>query len=88
MAKNIKEHMENCKQVSTIIDDANALLTKTRAELTQARSVLESLLEYQHPKLVIKSYTVKQVTKNETASPKELINCEIARINELLGDRA
>lgn len=89
MPKNtVKEHFEECKQVSDVIDRANALLVKCRAELSDARDVLDSLKEYQHPKLTMTAPYRLRAKNDESLTPKALIEREVARINELLGDRA
>lgn len=86
MSKTVKEHLEECKQVSDVIESANALLKKVQAELAIARAVLEELREYQHPKLTMPH--PYQLDRSKTSTPKSLIELEIDRINTLLGDRA
>ena len=94
MSKTVKDHLEDCKQVSVVIDNANALLTKTKDELQRARDVLEALIDYQHPLLSVNSYSYqvgKLFADNKTDKgipPVALIKAEIAAINNLLGDRA
>ena len=89
MTKSVKEHFDNCKQVSDIVDDANALLTKVQRELSVAREVLESLIEYQHQKLQMSvPYNIRKTNEEKVVTPAALIRLEITRINKILGDRA
>ncbi|WP_120636061.1 hypothetical protein [Ruegeria sp. EL01] len=89
MPKNtVKEHFEECKSVSDVIDNANALLTKCQAELMVARDLLDGLKEYQHPKLTMSVPYRLRAKNDENLPPKALIDREIDRINALLGDRA
>lgn len=88
MNKTVKEHFEDCKQVSEVVDNANALLTKVQTELKYAREVLEKLVDYQHPKLIIATAYMSWLTKDDKMTPDEMIRAEVRRINNLLGDRA
>ena len=92
MAENtIKSHFENCKQVSQIVDDANALLTKVRDELFVARETLEKLTEYQHSKLSMPiPYRLYEGSgeREKSVAPAVVISRQVHRINALLGDRA
>ncbi len=90
MVKTVKEHFEDCKQVSDVIDNANALLTKCQRELDAARAALEALKEYQHPKMKMDvPYHFRPSSGDrQTVTPAALIDKEVARINQLLGDRA
>ena len=88
---NTKAHFENCKQVSQIVDDANALLTKVRDELFVARATLEALAAYQHPKLSMNMPNGIADSSNEREKPVPpayVITRQIKRINAILGDRA
>lgn len=84
----IKQHFEDCKQVSVVIDNANALLTKTKRALEEARATLEALVEYQHPKLDMRAPYHQGSGSRDASRPAEVIRVEVARINALLGDRA
>lgn len=89
MAKTVKEHFEECKQIDQIVDQANALLTKVRIELATARDVLEGLKKYQHPEMRMRvPYQLSSSSDIKEAMPVSVIDIEIKRINELLGDRA
>lgn len=88
MSKTVKDHFEDCKQVSDVIDTANALLTKCQRELQVARDVLEALVECQHPKIIMKTPYSLRAQDLEHSPPDNVIRHEIKRINELLGDRA
>lgn len=95
MSMTVNDHIEDCKRVSVVIDNANALLTKTKSELERARNVLERLAEYQHPKMVMKikydhriSDLVGTKVESDGVDPATLIRAEISAINKLLGDRA
>lgn len=89
MTKTVKEHFENCKQVSQVVDDANALLSKVQRELAVARATLEALIDYQHPKLSMDyPYLIKGDCASPSGAPVHLIKVQIRNINELLGDRA
>lgn len=99
MSKTVKEHFAACKQVSEVIDDANALLTKCRDELHKARIILEMIGPYQHPKLEVpigcngwisdqKNMPPGWISDEKYMPPSTLIEIEIKRINALLGDRA
>jgi len=91
MTDTLKDHFENCKQVSKIVDDANALLTKVQSELFIARETLEALAQYQHPKLAMNMpYRMAdgQSEREKPVQPAYVISRQVARINALLGDRA
>ena len=94
MSMTVKDHFEDCKRVSDVIDNANALLTKTKAELDRARNVLERLVEFQHPKMLMEikfDYRVSELlgkSAEKGVDPATLIRAEISAINKLLGDRA
>lgn len=91
MTDTIKAHFENCKQVSQIVDDANALLTKVRDELFVARETLEGLVQYQHPKISMSlPYRLadSREDREKSVAPAYVISRQVARINALLGDRA
>ena len=88
MSKTVKEHFEACKQVSQVIDDANALLTKCKDELHRSRTILELLEPYQHPKLAVPIPYMAWLTDEKSMPPSSLIALAIKRINALLGDRA
>lgn len=88
MSKTVKEHFAACKQVSEVIDDANALLTKCRDELHKARMILEMIGPYQHPKLEVPIGYNGWISDQKNMPPSTLIEIEIKRINALLGDRA
>ena len=91
MSETLKAHFENCKQVSQIVDDANALLTKVRDELFTAREALESLIQYQHPKLAMSMpYRLAESAseREKMVAPAAVISRQVGRINALLGDRA
>lgn len=91
MTETTKAHFDNCKQVSQILDDANALLTKVRDELFTARETLEKLTEYQHHKLAMPiPYRLAwgDSEREKTVTPAVVIIRQVHRINALLGDRA
>ena len=89
MSKTVNEHFDQCKQVSQVIDDANALLTKAQKELRLARDMLELLKEYHHPKLQIPvNYRSWRPEKPDHLTGAQIADIGIKRINELLGDRA
>ena len=86
----ISKHMADCKQVASIIENANALLMKSQKQLAQARDTLEKLREFQHPKMVMQvPYAFQRGgNRDESATPAVVIDRQIAEINSLLGDRA
>ncbi|WP_065321743.1 hypothetical protein [Tritonibacter mobilis] len=89
MSKTVKEHFDECQQVSVVIDNANALLTKTRDELIVARSALEDLRKYQHPEMRMDCpYRLRTQRDEGKTTPAIVIDRAVRRINELLGDRA
>jgi len=89
MSKTVKQHFDECQQVSVVIDNANALLTKTRDELMIARSALEALIKYQHPEMRMDCpYQLTLRSDEGPTSPRIVIERTVRRINELLGDRA
>ena len=89
MSKTVEEHFESCKQVSQVIDDANALLVKSQNELRLVRDMLELLKDYHHPKLKIPvNYRPWRPEKADTLNGAQISDIGIKRINELLGDRA
>jgi hypothetical protein len=71
-----------------VIDNANALLTKTKRALEEARVTLEALAEYQHPKLDMRAPYHHDKGNRDATRPADVIRVEVARINALLGDRA
>lgn len=88
MTKTVKEHIANCKQVSQIVEDANALLHKVQSELYVSRAVLEALIEYQHQKMIMRAPSEMRHQNSDAVPVAKVIRDEIARINEILGDRA
>lgn len=89
MANSVKEHFEDCQQVSKVIKNANALLEKTRDELMIARTALEDLRKYQHPEMrMYCPYHLRQQRDEGKTSPQAVIDRTVERINQLLGDRA
>lgn len=90
MTKTVKEHFEDCKDVSEIIDNANALLIKCQRELAMARALLDAIKPYQHEMLKMPApYGWSSRTKNlGDCRPTSFIEEEIEAINNLLGDRA
>ena len=88
MPKTVQEHFDDCKKVSEVIANANRLLEQTRSELICARTILEKLREFQHPKMEIPIEYMSWFSDRKIMNPLEVIDLEIARINKLLGDRA
>lgn len=91
MSKTVTEHFQECKQVGQLIDDSNALLTKTRNMLIQTRETLEALTDQQHPMLRMSMpYRLRSGSNRESGdyAPKAVIQRQIEEINALLGDRA
>ena len=88
MTDDLKTHFDNCKQVSQVIADANALLERARVELGVARSVLETLLPYQHEKMVVETKWKSWNREKSSMTAIEVVRCEIDRLNKFLGDRA
>jgi 16S rRNA G1207 methylase RsmC len=89
MSKTVKNHFEDCKQVSQVIDNANVLLAKCKRELAAARSTLQALKECQHPKMTMDvPYELREGRDRVTKTPAAVIDIEVRRINQLLGDRA
>lgn len=89
MTKTVKDHFEACRDVSKLIDDANALATKLQAELKVSRAAFEALVDFQHPKLMMDyPYEMRRNNDLKNGTPATVIKSQIERINALLGDRA
>ena len=88
MTKTVKQHMEETDQVQKLVKSANGLVTKLQAELAQARTTLEELSGMQHPKLVMRvPYGIRGNGKDVETSPAGVIDRQVKRINEILGDK-
>lgn len=88
MTKTVKQHMEETDQVQKLVKSANGLVTKLQAELSQARTTLEELSGMQHPKLLMRiPYGIRGSGKEDETSPAGVIDRQVKRINELLGDK-
>lgn len=87
MSYTVRSHLEDCKRVSDVVDNANALVIKAKRQLEEARDVLELLRENQHPKLQI-SVGYRSWADEKHMTGTEIADIEIGRINALLGDRA
>lgn len=86
---NMKQQAEAITTVRNIMAAAMALPERLAKQLREARAVLEDLKEYQHPKIIINtSHAVRAATSLDQLPPAMLIEAEIKRINEILGDRA
>lgn len=89
MAKTVKEHTQEIDRVSAIIKDANALVLKLQAELAIARGTFEDLRAYQHPLHEMQiPYPFRKNNGPEKQKPANVIDTQISRINDLLGDKA
>ena len=88
MTDTIKDHLDNCKQVSQVIADANALLTRAHSELLTVRDVLEVLLPYQHEKMIVGTAHRSWSRDKSSMTAVEVIRVEIDRLNKFIGDRA
>ena len=87
-AKTVKEHIEESDRVTDIVKNANALVAKLQAELAVSRNTLESLLDYQHPKLRMDvPYPIRTTRDDGKATPASVIHVQTQRINALLGDK-
>ena len=87
MTNTVTEHLNNCKDITKTIADANALVVKLQAEFEVARRVFEALKPMQHPALRM-SISYSPFDKLANNAPEKFIDEEISRINQLLGDRA
>ena len=87
MTDNLKEHFDNCKQIATVVADANALLSRAADELRVARDVIETLLPYQHEKMTVET-KYKSWTDKASMSAVEAARTGIHRLSKFLGDRA
>lgn len=88
MTKTVKQQNEEIDQVKRLLDSGNALAVKLSKELQSARVVLEGLRDYQHPKMSIDVPYHMRAKDREKVMPASLIDMQVQRINELLGDRA
>ena len=88
MTDTMKDHFDDCKHVSQIVDNANALLSKAQTELQYARRVLELLLPYQHEKMIVDTKYQNWMTESHQLSAPDVIKAEVRRLNAFLGDRA
>lgn len=84
----ISLHLADCKEVATVIAEANALLVKAKEELESARRTLETLQPFMHPLHKVGEYESKRLTNRDSCTPEDLAKAQVARINALLGDRA
>lgn len=90
MGKTVKEHLDASDQVAKQIKSADALVIRLKGELSAARATLDILSEYQHPKIRLEIPYHLRCDKNrdtKSCSPRDVIEVQIDRINELLGDR-
>lgn len=88
MAKTVKEHTDETDQVLKIVNSANALVKKLQAELAISRATLEDLAAMQHPKLVMQvPYAIRGSNTDDKTTPAGVIDRQVKRINELLGDK-
>lgn len=90
--KTIKDQLIESKLVSSLIEDANALLCRAHKVLAETRSTLEALLIAQHPLVRIEPpYHLRSETgasADKGISPEKAIGLQVRAINALLGDRA
>ena len=85
----MKQQADAITTVSKLMGAAMALPERLAKQLREARAVLETLQEYQHPKLSIDlNYSLKDAMGDSRIPPATLIEREIKRINDILGDRA
>lgn len=85
---NLNDHFANCKQVSQVIANANALLELARKELVIVRDLLEVLQLYQHEKMIIDTKYRAWNNDKSTMTAIEVIQVEVRRLNKFIGDRA
>ena len=88
--KSVSQHLADSKALAQTIADANALVIKLQAELQLARQTLETLGEWSHPKLVIGPLYGPLFRDGDAKNLTGQTICKmsVARINEVLGDRA
>lgn len=88
--RTVQQHLQACAKMESLITDRNALLNCLSNMLQQTRSILESLREYQHPKIRMDlPYSMRRNDSNQRdICPVDLIELHIKQINALLGDRA
>ena len=88
--KTVKQHLEACRSVESLIDDSNALVTRLQTALQRTRETLERLQEYQHPKLMMTPpfHLTPADSRSRDVSPNQVIKAQIEQVNALLGDRA
>ena len=86
----IEEHLAEADRITKIVKDSTAMLKKAQEELKIARMTLEHLREFQHPKLSMEVpyYHKTKYSRGAQMTPRDLVDHQIERINDLLGDKA
>ena len=86
--KTVAEHLSDSKALAQTIADANALVIKLNYELQLARSTIETLSDWAHPRMEIGPLYGPLFGDKKSLTGSALCKVQIARINAVLGDRA
>lgn len=88
--KTVKQHMQAVDAVSRLLTDTATQIERLRKTLVATRTTLETLSDYQHPKLMMSvPYHLRSDGPNaRDVTPATVIDAQVAAINAILGDRA
>lgn len=86
--KTVKDHLEASKALADTIADANALVIKLQKELQLARTTIETLGAWAHPKMIIGPLYGPIWGDKVSLTGDVICKMQIERINSVLGDRA
>jgi len=86
----MKTHFGDCKSISTVLDNANALTTRANKLLAQIRESLGAMKKAQHPmvRVDVPHHLRSGPQGANTTTCSDIIGIETKRIDDLLGDRA